>query len=507
MINLERDRPKLKRHLSYLRARARPIAARLSRREAGPPAVGRTDATRRSNSDAMRAGFTAFATLLDGISIVAVAMLSTKLFYWCVYGVNAPIAGAVDLALLIALLFIVPNLLRGAYRFENLLTEVDYVQPLLERWLLAFLSASAYAYVTKSGLDTSRGATAIFFGGCGLILVAVRSLTGRLAHKAQLSGAIFARRVLLVGYEADLALFSKRYHPGSLGMDIVSAAVLRGPETIEEDLRLAVAAARIFRPHDVFMLLPWHDTDVIETCVDAFMRVPASIHLGPERVLAKFADAAIDKIGPLSSIRLVRRPLNPFEVLVKHLFDLVAASCALVLLSPLFAIVALAIKLDSRGPVFYMQKRYGFNQEPFQIVKFRSMIKTEPGAELRQATRGDARVTRVGRFIRRSNIDELPQLINVVLGHMSLVGPRPHAMAHDQHFGRTIAISARRHNVRPGITGWSQVHGYRGEVDTEEKLRGRIEHDVYYIDNWSFWLDVRILALTLFSAKAYTNAY
>jgi polysaccharide biosynthesis protein PslA len=157
--------------------------------------------------------------------------------------------------------------------------------------------------------------------------------------------------------------------------------------------------------------------------------------------------------------------------------------------------------------VFFRQRRYGFNQEPFHIFKFRSMSLMEDHAGLRQATRGDPRVTRVGRFVRRTNIDELPQLINVLLGQMSLVGPRPHIMAHDHLFGRAIALSARRHNVRPGITGWAQVHGYRGELDSEEKLRGRIEHDLYYIDNWSPWLDLRILALTLFSPKAYRNAY
>ncbi|MBV9244967.1 MAG: sugar transferase, partial [Methylobacteriaceae bacterium] len=148
-----------------------------------------------------------------------------------------------------------------------------------------------------------------------------------------------------------------------------------------------------------------------------------------------------------------------------------------------------------------------FNQQSFRIVKFRSMITSEDGADVRQAVRNDSRITRVGAFMRRWNIDELPQLINVLKGDMSLVGPRPHALAHNQHYERKIALYARRHNVRPGITGWAQVNGFRGETATEDRMRSRIEHDLYYIDNWSLWLDLRILALTLLSPKAFRNAY
>jgi exopolysaccharide biosynthesis polyprenyl glycosylphosphotransferase len=176
------------------------------------------------------------------------------------------------------------------------------------------------------------------------------------------------------------------------------------------------------------------------------------------------------------------------------------------MLAPVFIGVAVAIKLDSPGPVLFRQRRYGFNQEPFRILKFRSMRALEDDARLRQAQRGDPRITRVGRWLRRSNIDELPQLLNVLKGDMSLVGPRPHALAHDQAFERDIARYARRHNVRPGITGWAQVNGWRGETDTPEKVRGRIEHDLYYIDHWSLLLDLTILLRTVFSAKAYRNA-
>jgi exopolysaccharide biosynthesis polyprenyl glycosylphosphotransferase len=186
--------------------------------------------------------------------------------------------------------------------------------------------------------------------------------------------------------------------------------------------------------------------------------------------------------------------------------DIVMSSTALILLSPLLAVVAILVKLDGRGPVFFRQRRYGYNQETFWIVKFRTMRVMEDGPDLRQATRHDSRVTRFGRFLRRWNIDELPQLVNVIKGDMSLVGPRPHALSHNLEYEKKIWLYARRHNVKPGITGWAQVHGFRGETDAT-RMRKRVEYDIYYIENWSLWLDIVILARTVMSPKSYQNAY
>jgi lipopolysaccharide/colanic/teichoic acid biosynthesis glycosyltransferase len=171
--------------------------------------------------------------------------------------------------------------------------------------------------------------------------------------------------------------------------------------------------------------------------------------------------------------------------------------------------VAIAIKLASGGSVFYRQKRQGFNGKVIQVVKFRSMVEREErdGDQFVQATQGDNRVTRLGRLLRRSNLDELPQLYNVLIGEMSVVGPRPHAVAHNEMFEERISPFARRHSMKPGITGWAQVNGYRGETDTLDKMQGRVEHDLYYIDNWSLLLDLKIMLMTLVTKRAYTNAY
>ena len=170
-------------------------------------------------------------------------------------------------------------------------------------------------------------------------------------------------------------------------------------------------------------------------------------------------------------------------------------------------VISAAIKLDSRGPIFFRQTRHGYNNEPIGVFKFRSMTVTEDGEAFTQASKIDPRVTAVGQILRRTNADELPQLFNVLLGEMSIVGPRPHPIALNEQFNRRLAPFMRRHNIKPGITGWAQVNGYRGETNTLEKMQRRLEHDLYYIDNWTFLFDIQIILMTIISPKAYTNAY
>jgi lipopolysaccharide/colanic/teichoic acid biosynthesis glycosyltransferase len=175
-------------------------------------------------------------------------------------------------------------------------------------------------------------------------------------------------------------------------------------------------------------------------------------------------------------------------------------------ISPVLLLVALAITLESPGPVIYKQARRGFNGDIFMIWKFRSMRVTESGYAIQQAQQNDPRITRVGRFIRSTSIDELPQLVNVLTGQMSLVGPRPHAISHDETLSRELAVYAHRQRIKPGITGWAQVHGFRGETSSREQIEGRVTHDIYYIDHWSIFLDLWTLVLTLFSPATRRNA-
>jgi Undecaprenyl-phosphate glucose phosphotransferase len=277
-------------------------------------------------------------------------------------------------------------------------------------------------------------------------------------------------------------------------------------ESLRADLDAAVDSARHLAPDAIVLMLPWSAGEAVDTCVERFLALPAEIHLGPERILERFDDAQLSRLGSFVSLQLTRVPLSRIELALKRAFDLAAGIAGLALLTPLFLAIALLIKLDSPGPVFFLQRRYGFNQNPFRIVKFRTMHTLDDGEVVRQATRDDPRITRVGRWLRRWSLDELPQLFNVIVGDMSLVGPRPHALSHDHEYGRRIAAYARRHKVKPGITGWAQINGLRGETDTQEKMEQRVRYDLHYIENWSLILDLKILVWTVISPAAYRNA-
>ena len=195
--------------------------------------------------------------------------------------------------------------------------------------------------------------------------------------------------------------------------------------------------------------------------------------------------------------KIQRAPLSKIEQVAKRCLDIFGAATVLIMLSPLMLLTALLVRLDSRGPIFFLQTRNGLNGSPFKIFKFRTMNVLKDGDIIPQVARDDARVTWVGRWLRRTNIDELPQLANVLYGNMSLVGPRPHAVAHNTEYEKRIGDYAFRHRVKPGITGWAQVRGYRGATPTTSLMAKRIELDLWYINNWSMWLDIKILLRTL----------
>jgi putative colanic acid biosynthesis UDP-glucose lipid carrier transferase len=210
-------------------------------------------------------------------------------------------------------------------------------------------------------------------------------------------------------------------------------------------------------------------------------------------------------ITSLDQPRVSRR--GPAQSAQKRLLDVIASLGLLIFLAPTLLVIALAIRLDSAGPILFMQRRTGLNGVPFRIYKFRSMRVADDGDVVKQATRNDSRVTRVGRFIRRSSLDELPQLLNVLKGDMSLVGPRPHALAHDEYYGSSIADYNARFRARPGITGLSQVKGFRGETETVADMEQRIRFDNLYIENWSILKDVGILVSTAFVVPLQRTAY
>jgi undecaprenyl-phosphate galactose phosphotransferase/putative colanic acid biosynthesis UDP-glucose lipid carrier transferase len=235
--------------------------------------------------------------------------------------------------------------------------------------------------------------------------------------------------------------------------------------------------------------------------------LPVPVQLLPDSFVRSIWKRAADRFRKPLLIELQRVPLSRAEQWAKRLFDVLVSAVILILLVPVLLVVCVAIKLDSRGPAIFRQRRKGFNGKEFIIYKFRTMTVMENGSKILQACKRDSRVTRLGRLLRRSSIDELPQLINVLRGEMSLVGPRPHAVAHDEEYGSLIPTYAFRHHVKPGITGWAQVHGFRGETRSLELMKRRIELDLWYINNWSVALDTQILVRTFFELLRGRNAH
>jgi undecaprenyl-phosphate galactose phosphotransferase/putative colanic acid biosynthesis UDP-glucose lipid carrier transferase len=271
-------------------------------------------------------------------------------------------------------------------------------------------------------------------------------------------------------------------------------------------LQRALTTARERSAEEIVMAFPWSDTRGLELVRDQLRSSPLPVQLLPDRRIRSLVDNPSFKLKTSLSVEIQRGPLTRLEQFVKRCVDIAGAAVGLFILLPILLLSAVAIKLDSKGPVLFRQRRAGFNNKPFLIFKFRTMTVMEDG-EVKQAQRNDPRVTVVGRFLRKTSIDELPQLLNVLRGDMSLVGPRPHALAHDSYYGELLSEYAFRHHVKPGITGWAQVQGYRGETARVEQMKSRVECDLWYINNWSVRLDIQIMLKTVFELSRAPQAY
>jgi len=265
--------------------------------------------------------------------------------------------------------------------------------------------------------------------------------------------------------------------------------------------------ARDSRIDKVYITLPMVQEPVIQELVKALSDTTASVYLIPDVFMFDLLHARSESINGLASISLIDSPMEGSSSLIKRLEDIAASSVILAVIAVPMLLIALAIKVTSPGPVLFRQLRYGLDGRPIKVWKFRSMTVQENGGDVRQASRDDVRVTPLGKVLRRTSLDELPQFFNVLMGDMSIVGPRPHAVAHNEQYRRLVSCYMLRHKVKPGITGWAQVNGWRGETNTLDKMQKRVEYDLDYIERWSVWLDLKIIALTLFKGFVNKNAY
>jgi putative colanic acid biosysnthesis UDP-glucose lipid carrier transferase len=259
---------------------------------------------------------------------------------------------------------------------------------------------------------------------------------------------------------------------------------------------------------EVWLALPVSKERAVLNVLDHFRNDLVNVRFMPDtRGHSVFDGDIVDLMGT-PAISFMGSPLSSRALAQKALFDRLFATVVLILLGPLLAMLALAVKVSSKGPALFTQQRKGANGKPFRIFKFRTMrLHTEEAGVVKQATRGDPRVTRVGAFLRRTSLDELPQFFNVLRGEMSVVGPRPHALEHDDIYKDLVKGYMYRYRIKPGITGWAQVNGFRGETDRIEKMMGRVKLDLYYMQHWTFGLDMKIVAMTLWKGFAGANAY
>jgi len=259
---------------------------------------------------------------------------------------------------------------------------------------------------------------------------------------------------------------------------------------------------------EIYIALPLRAENRIKQILNAMADSSITVKFIPDFFSFDLLHSRLTDIGGIPIISVYDSPLNSSgNALFKRIEDIVISGIIIILISPLLLVISLAIKLTSKGPIIFKQRRYGINGEEITILKFRSMTVCDNGENITQAKKGDSRITKVGRFLRKTSLDELPQFFNVIAGDMSIVGPRPHASAHNEQYRKLIPKYMLRHLVKPGITGWAQIHGWRGETDTLDKMEKRIEFDLHYIDNWSLWLDIRIILLTIVKGFINKNAY
>jgi Undecaprenyl-phosphate glucose phosphotransferase len=369
------------------------------------------------------------------------------------------------------------------------------------------------AWSTKTSWSDEQGPIMLWFALGVVMVTALHSLVSRHLRQSPAIRQLSARHVAIVcGHQRTCARFLdllRAQRDADIRLvGVFHDAAERSPAGAKagrslDDLIEHAGAGRV---DEIFIALPWHAERRISALVDRLAHLPVDLKLCPDRVGYAQAMVIGESLAGVAVAVLHRQPIRDWGRIAKRAMDVGLSAVLLVLLAPLLAAIALAIRLDSPGPALFRQPRQGFNQDAFELLKFRTM-RHDPGAPFVQACANDERVTAVGRWLRRNSLDELPQLINVLRGEMSVVGPRPHPVVLNAAFMRHIQRYATRHRVKPGITGLAQINGWRGETDTEEKMAGRVSNDLYYIENWSLLLDLKIIALTVLTGFARRNAY
>jgi Undecaprenyl-phosphate glucose phosphotransferase len=419
-----------------------------------------------------------------------------------------------------ALLTSVLNEFGGNYRMSVLRDPLPRLSRLFLSWCAVFAALSMAGFLLKTSGEFSR----VWFAGWMVTgfaaILILRLVMARLIRRWARNGTIERRAVIVGGGKAAETLIrSVERQPAN---DIRICGIfddrddVRSPPIVAGYPKLGTVGelltfARIAHIDMLIVVLPLTAEARVLSLLKKLWVLPVDIRLSAHANPLQFHRRAYSFIGSVPMLDIFDKPIGDWDSVAKRLFDIVFSLVGIAVFSPIMIATAIAIRLESPGPVIFRQKRHGFNNEIIEVFKFRSMYADKCDPTARNAvTRNDPRVTRVGRFIRRTSIDELPQFFNALAGSLSLVGPRPHAISaqsHNRLYHEVVDGYFARHKVKPGVTGWAQINGWRGEIDSDEKIRMRTEFDLHYIENWSLWFDLKILFLTPIRLLNTENAY
>jgi len=396
-------------------------------------------------------------------------------------------------------------------------TELSRFPYLLKQWVLSCSVFLLIVFFLKKSDEVPRFYACLAAVCCLSSIYVTRLSVYRLVNILIARGRIRGQSVILVAESPAPSLDDNEAHLKRHGFEIALKATLPAPASgqsasqqhriitcLIERIQSVVESEKVA---EIVIVGCLSDVGRLDVLLSSLRDIPLAVRFLPNADIGKYVGGRVIAIGSRPLFELQRAPLTLLERSLKRGVDILGACAALILLAPFLLTVAAMIKLDSPGPILFRQTRIGFGSRPFKILKFRSMRVIEDGEVLQQATYGDQRVTRVGKWMRATSVDELPQLFNVLRGEMSLIGPRPHARAHHNFYRNSVTSYAFRHHVKPGMTGWAQANGYRGETPTLDLMSKRVEYDLWYIRHWSFWLDIKTAVLTLRTLFSSSNAY
>ncbi len=451
---------------------------------------------------------TIFQRLLDP-TIAASLLLAIATYYDVSF--NTPYVLLAALTFLLILPVFKATGLYRSYRGENLTAEIPQI---FLAWGVVFMTLLFLGYVTKSSAFFSRTILLSWSVSVPLVLYLAHLSIRFILRQLRASGRNTRSAVVAGISEVGCLLVEQIRQDPYLGIDLRGFFDNRSPKNPRDlqgpllgTLENLPEYVRRQRIDVVYIALDMGKEETLATLMGGLKDTTACVYFVPNIFMFNLMQARAHEINGIPLLAVWEIPFSDLQSLLKRAIDIFTAGLALICLAPVMIPIAIGVKLSSAGPIFFKQRRYGLNGREITVYKFRSMTVMEDGDTVRQAQRNDNRITKFGAFLRRSSLDELPQFINVLQGRMSIVGPRPHAVAHNEQYRKLISGYMLRHKVKPGITGWAQIHGFRGETDTLDKMEKRVEYDLQYLKNWSLGLDLKIIFRTALVFFQHHNAF